>query len=344
MLRSALAAAALLALAVPAAALAESVEIEVNAKVISGTKERPTLNVHATEDAIDIVLTLQREDGKRYKHRTGPMAAGSVKKIPIDVPPGREWKFTGSAERRYGKTIETLGLSFVAEIILPVKLELDKSKVDMENHTLVLKSSRKCQKIEVEVTGDLGQDLGKTTVDFGGAAPGTPLEVKWNQGDGNPMKIVLRVWDTDNFYEGIELYPWHIYIPHEEVNFATGSFKIEKAEEPKLDSSIEQVKEAIEKYGKWADIKLFIAGHTDTVGPTDSNRTLSLNRARAIAEWFRRHGLRIPVLFEGFGEEALKVQTADETDELANRRVEYIVAIEPPSISHARAASWKSVR
>jgi len=335
---------AALVLALPLVARAESVEIEVNAKVISGTKERPSLNVHATEDAMDIVLKLEREDGKKYTNRTGPMAAGSVRKIPIDVPPGREWKFTGTAERRYGKTIETLGVNFVAEVILPVKLAVDESKVDMAAHSLVLTSSRKCAKVDVEVTGDMGQDMGKTSIPFDGAAPGTPLPIKWNQGDGNPMKIVLRVWDTDNFYEGLELFPWHIYIPHEEVNFATGSFKIEAKEEPKLSSSMGQVGEAISQYGKYADIKLFVAGHTDTVGPTESNRTLSLNRARAIAEWFRRHGLRIPVMFEGFGEEALKVPTADETDELANRRVEYIVAIEPPSISQKRAATWKTAR
>lgn len=342
MRRSALVAALLLV--VPAVAQAESVEIEVNAKVISGTKEKPSLGVHATEDAMDIVLKLEREDGKKFSFRTGPMAAGSVRKFNIDVPPGREWKFTGSAERRYGKTIETLGVNFVAEIILPVKLVVDEAKVDMKAHTLVLTSSRKCQKVDVEVTGDMGQDMGKTTVDFSGAAPGTPLTVKWNQGDGNPMKIVLRVWDTDNFYEGLELFPWHIYIPHEEVNFATGSFKIEAKEEPKLDSSLDEIGKAVTEFGKFAEIKLFVAGHTDTVGPTESNRTLSFNRARVIAEWFRRHGLRIPVLYDGFGEEALKVQTADETDELANRRVEYIVAIEAPSISPNRKAAWKPVR
>ncbi|MGC4123068.1 MAG: OmpA family protein [Myxococcales bacterium] len=342
MLRTALA--AVLLVVAPAAVYAESVEIEVNAKVISGTKEKPSLGIHATEDAMDIVVTLEREDGKKFKMRTGPMAAGSVKKLPIDVPPGREWKFTGSAERRYGKTIETLGLNFVAEIVLPVKLVVDESKVDMKNQSLVLTSSRKCQKVEVEVTGDQGQDMGKTTVEFGGAAPGTPLDVKWNQGDGNVMKIVLRVWDTDNFYEGLELFPWHIYIPHEEVNFATGSFKIEKPEEPKLDSSLGEIDTAIKQYGKFADIKLFVVGHTDTVGPTDSNRTLSFNRAKAIAEWFRRHGLRIPLFYDGFGEEALKVQTPDETDELQNRRVEYIVAIEAPNISQNRKAAWKPVR
>lgn len=335
---------AALLLAVPALARAESVEIEVNAKVLSGTREKPNLAIHATENAKDIVIKLKREDGKTYTLRTGAMAAGSVKKVPIDVPPGREWKFTGTAERTWGGTVETLGVNFVAEVILPVKIEVDKSKVDLANHTLVLTSSRRVAKIDVEVTGDMGQDLGKTTVPFDGAAPGTPLTLKWNQGDGNAMKIVLRVWDPDNFYEGLELFPWHIYIPHEEVNFATGSFKIEPKEEPKLQVSKGDIDDAIGKYGKYADIKLFIAGHTDTVGPTDSNRTLSINRARAIAEWFRRRGLRIPVMFEGFGEEALKVQTADETDELGNRRVEYIVGIEPPEISKARAGNWKPAR
>ena len=335
---------AVLVLALPLVARAESVEIEVNAKVISGTKEKPSLGLHVTEDAMEIVLRLEREDGKKYTHRTGPMAAGSVRKVPLDVPPGREWKFTGSAERRYGKTIETLGVNFVAEVILPVKLVVEESKVDMKAQTLVLTSSRRCAKVEVEVTGDMGQDMGKTTVDFGGAAPGTPLNVKWNQGDGNPMKILLRVWDTDNFYEGLELFPWHIYIPHEEVNFATGSFKIEKQEEPKLEASLSEIGSAVTQYGKFAEIKLFVVGHTDTVGPDESNRALSLNRARSIAEWYRRHGLRIPVRFDGFGEEALKVQTADETDEPANRRVEYIVAIEPPTISPKRAAAWKTVR
>ena len=328
----------------PRLARAESIEFEVTPKVFAGGKEKPTLTVHATEDAMDVVLQLKRSDGKSFRYRTGPIAGGTFRKFGLEVPPGREYRFTGTLERRYGKTVESLDVDFVAESVVPAKIGLDKSTVDMAAHTLVLTSTRKTSKVEVEVTGDQGEELGKTRVPFDAAPPGTPLEVKWNQGEGNPMKIVLRVWDTDDFYEGLELFPWHIYIPHEEVNFATGSFKIEPGEEPKLASSLEQIGEAIAKYGKYADIKLFIAGHTDTVGPADSNRVLSLNRARVIAEWFRRHGLRIPVLFDGFGEEALKVATRDETDEPANRRVEYIVAIEPPAISPSHAASWKAVR
>lgn len=55
-------------------------------------------------------------------------------------------------------------------------------------------------------------------------------------------------------------------------------------------------------------------------------------------------GLRVRVLYEGFGEDALNAATADETEEVRNRRAEYIVAIEPRVVSQVRPASWKQLR
>ena len=72
-------------------------------------------------------------------------------------------------------------------------------------------------------------------------------------------------------------------------------------------------------------VKLFIAGYTDTVGTPADNRKLSLERARAIAAWFRDRGLPLPIEYAGFGEEVLRVKTPDETDNAANRRADYIV-------------------
>ena len=62
-------------------------------------------------------------------------------------------------------------------------------------------------------------------------------------------------------------------------------------------------------------MRLYVAGHTDTVGPDAKNRKLSLDRARAIAAYFRKKGLTIPIAFAGFGEDVLKVKTADSVDE-----------------------------
>lgn len=337
----------LLALAVllaPAAAGAESIEFEVKPKVYAGGKERPTITIHTVEDCDDVVVKLRRADGKALRFRTGRIPAGTVRKFALELPAGREMRFTGSIERRKGGSIESLDLDFAAELIVPPTLRVDPAKVDLAAHRLELTSTRKVSKVEVEVTGDRGEDLGKTEVPFDAAVPGTPLKVEWKQAEGTVMRISLRVWDTDRFYQGLELFPWHVSIPHEEVNFASGSSRVEAAEEPKLASSLEQIQDAVERYGRFADLKLFVVGHTDTVGGADANRALSLQRARAICEYFRKHGLRVPIFFDGYGEDALKLATPDETDEVANRRAEYIVAIVPPPIAGARAASWKALR
>jgi hypothetical protein len=45
-----------------------------------------------------------------------------------------------------------------------------------------------------------------------------------------------------------------------------------------------------------------------------------------------KNGLDVPIAFEGFGETSLLVPTKDEEDEPRNRRVDYILAIDPPSL------------
>jgi outer membrane protein OmpA-like peptidoglycan-associated protein len=82
-------------------------------------------------------------------------------------------------------------------------------------------------------------------------------------------------------------------------------------------------------------------GHTDTVGTADHNLTLSRRRARSISAWFKGHGLKLPIAFEGMGETSPLVKSGDEVDEPRNRRVDYIVALDPPSLP-AGPFSWKA--
>ena len=56
------------------------------------------------------------------------------------------------------------------------------------------------------------------------------------------LKIFLQCYDTDGFYNGVELFPWKIEVPHEDVNFLTGKWTIEALEYPKLKDAIDQVK------------------------------------------------------------------------------------------------------
>jgi hypothetical protein len=54
--------------------------------------------------------------------------------------------------------------------------------------------------------------------------------------------------------------------------------------------------------------------------------------------------LKIPIAFEGFGESALLVKTADEVDEPRNRRADYILSVEEPVFkSSGFRPSWSRV-
>jgi outer membrane protein OmpA-like peptidoglycan-associated protein len=105
-------------------------------------------------------------------------------------------------------------------------------------------------------------------------------------------------------------------------------------------STINEVLHKVEGKGL-GTITLFIAGHTDTRGSAEHNMTLSRSRAESIANWFVKEGLCVPIAYEGFGETALKKLTADEVDEPENRRVDYILSVEPPTIKKGAAAAWK---
>jgi outer membrane protein OmpA-like peptidoglycan-associated protein len=123
----------------------------------------------------------------------------------------------------------------------------------------------------------------------------------------------------------VELVPWSVVVEHEDVNFRTDSAVIDPEESKKLDAAVEKIGAIIKRSEKFMKMKLYVAGHTDTVGPADKNRKLSLARARAIAAYFRGHGIALPIAVAGFGETVLKVQTPDETDERANRRADYVL-------------------
>jgi len=235
-------------------------------------------------------------------------------------------------------------LKFEAALLPALGLTVDKSDVDVDARRLRFKTSRPAKKARVTVLMDTGKVAFDDEVIFDATDASRPLEVGWPEAPGRVLKIVLRAQDAQSFFTGMELFPWRVDIPHEEVNFDTGKWDVRPGERAKLDASFGLIADAVRKYGHLADIKLYVAGHTDTVGGTDSNRTLSLNRARSIGAYLKKRGLRAPIFYDGLGEEALLVPTADEKDEAKNRRAEYIVAVEPPEVQNARVQpSWRKL-
>jgi outer membrane protein OmpA-like peptidoglycan-associated protein len=133
-----------------------------------------------------------------------------------------------------------------------------------------------------------------------------------------------------------------VNIPHEELNFESDSDVIRSADVPKLEASLQKITDVVSKHTSLGQITLFVVGHTDTVGTPEHNITLSRKRARAIAAWFKGHGIKIAIAYEGLGESVPLVKTADEVDEPRNRRADYILSLEPPRLSSGEIA-WKSL-
>ncbi len=235
------------------------------------------------------------------------------------------------------------GEAFPAQDKKPsLQVQIDRDKVDLAGHKLEVKLSRAADKVKLKVVGMSGAVLADVEKSFGGAAAGTPLEVSWTpSSEEDVAKIEVWGYDTDGYYAGVAITPWKVSVPHEELNFETDSDVIRPSEVPKLEASLQKIADTLTRYTEIGKISLFVVGHTDTMGSTEHNLTLSRKRARAIAAWFKAHGLKSPIAFEGVGKAGLLVKTADQVDEPRNRRVDYILGIEPPPLPTGDF-SWKT--
>lgn len=320
---------ALLTCLVSSVALADAVDVSITNRVLKG-KGWPTVHVAILEPIAGFKLELTREGGKAQQWKGGGKP-GVTRHLELDQPDGiAKWAGQLSVNLPNGQT-SSMPLEFETEVVGPLTLTIDKDKdVDLAGRKLRFSINQPIGKVHLKVLMDSGAAVVDDDITFNGEPAGTKLEVSWPKATGNVLRIDLRAYGQSGAFNGVELTPWRIDIPHEEVNFASGKWDVTATEAPKLEASLKLIQEAISKFSSLADIKLYVVGHTDSVGANASNRTLSFNRARSIGAWFRSRGVRIPVFVDGAGEDALLVQTPDETDEPRNRRAEYIISIEEP--------------
>jgi outer membrane protein OmpA-like peptidoglycan-associated protein len=230
-----------------------------------------------------------------------------------------------------------------------LRVQVDKSKVDLKEHRLEVKMSLPPGKVKIEVYSETDAVLADEEHDFTGHPAGAPLIVTWKpSSDAAVGRIELHASDASGVGSwSFQIAPWFVPIPHEDVNFQTGSSEIQPGEAPKLEAAyatIEKVLAEDKAHGRMhPGMTLFIAGHTDTVGGAGPNLKLSQERARSIASWFRKRGVHMPISYEGFGETSLAVKTADNVDEVRNRRADYVLSDGPPSYSAAFRPSWKRI-
>jgi outer membrane protein OmpA-like peptidoglycan-associated protein len=246
--------------------------------------------------------------------------------VRLETPDG------GSAE---------LPLSFTVEVRSPLQFQVSPGDWDREAHTLVIHPSRPLKAAVARVIG-----IGGREIDGGPAVLADPLAPRFAFGTTEEvLQIQVEAQDDAGVRALLTLSPWFYAIPHDDVVFASGSSVITPEEEPKLARVWTDVRGVLDKYGSVVQIRLYVAGYTDTVGSAESNRALSRSRAKAIASWFARQGFPGEVWWQGFGEDVLAVPTPDETDASPNRRALYLLAADaPPASRDLPSADWVRLR
>jgi len=231
----------------------------------------------------------------------------------------------------------------------PIHVTYDTAHLDLDKHVLQFRPSRTVSEATLTAIGEDGSELGTGSATYTDDKAGAWLAISWTQPEHTKvMMLKLRVAAADGAATNVQLVPWSVSVDHEDVNFSSDSAVIEPDEAKKLDASLAKIEDVVGHAGKFMKVQLYIAGHTDTVGPSAKNRKLSLDRAVAIGRYFKTKGLAVPIAVAGFGEDVLKVKTADNTDERANRRADYVIgpaAGTPPfggAYLKAKAA-WKAL-
>ena len=313
------------------AARADMVEISMRQGVPG--KAPPAILLRVLEPIRGFHLRLRRNDGQVVEVKE-KAKVGQVRTVALPQPDGR-FHYEGTLEitDREGAPAE-LPLSFDAEQWGPLKLEVDKSRdVDLAGRKLQLRLNRPAARALVEVFHESGDLSWQGEFTYAGEPAGTALEASWGKVEGEVLRISVRAFDAAGSYATLELFPYSVHVPHDEVVFDSGKSDIRPDQRPRLEAPLEELRRRVERASRWAPVELYVVGHTDRVGDAARNRTLSLARARAIGQYFRSRGVRVPIFVEGFGEEVPRLATPDETPEEQNRRVDYILSVGAPGFA-----------
>lgn len=311
-------------------AFANDIELGVLPSVPVGKK--PTLTIKVKKDLASGQLELKNTGGGSHRQALKETEAG--KDIVIELPHGKvgKVKWTGTLSVVFADdTTGSMPVSFSTEVLGSFRFTVKDEDVDLANHTLIVTSEHDTAKIELEVFTDEGALLAGTAKELDKVKAGTPMKVEWSpRTAGDVLRIHVTVHDPATAFQTSDLFPYAIGIPHEDVEFETGKDTVRASEEPKLQAAIAEIEKALKRFGPalQADkhgLRLMVTGHTDTVGNAAGNKALSDRRAQSIAKWFGRAGVRVPIYARGMGEDDLKVETPDETENQSNRRVDYDV-------------------
>src|SRR5207249_3254130 len=112
---------------------------------------------------------------------------------------------------------------FAVTVMGGIRVWVGKGGFSLAKRVVRLSATRPLVKAEVEVMGEGGKSLGKTERALAKTDAEGRYEVFWEQEPGDVKKVVATGFDADGFWARVEVVPFAIFVPHEEVVFAFGS-------------------------------------------------------------------------------------------------------------------------
>lgn len=341
------------------AAHADPLRMGLTSKV--SAPDRPTLSLTAEQAVSDLRIDVEPDTSDGKPAETSPqsfkekkLAAGKKVTFPIGSGKTGATRWHGMIQCQVGGKLWKRSIDFETDVSTRLEIRFDPNyyskHINLAEHYVEVQFSAPASRGEITVTADDGSDVGNGQATFSDEAPGSWLRLSWTpRAAKNPESVVLRLaiklYDATGNFGTIDLYPWAVSVPHVDVNFETASFEISDGERAKLDESLGKINGVLDRVERtllsFAERgivaspprpKLYVNGHTDTVGGDPENLTLSRNRARAIATYFHTHGFKMPTFFAGCGERQPRIKTPDNTDEARNRRADYTLALESPPL------------
>ncbi len=316
----------------PLAAFAQDLPVQLHVQdMVNLPRETPRATVTATAQVQSLVVTV-REGGRSVLRRSlGRMRSGASRVLGWRAEPGvHQYTFTLSGRGPAGTS--TISLDVPVTVMRPLVIDVRRETIDLDERVIRFRVNNPAGRAHLTILSDRGVTLHDADTDLHGAAAGSTLEARWPVQTATIARMNLRVYDVSDSWGEYEVTPFAVEIPHDDVVFPTAVWDIPATEQPKLDVARDRILAAIREHGRDMVARLYIIGHTDTVGQPGDNLLLSQRRARAIAQYFHdRGGITIPVLSRGFGETALAVPTPDNTPEPRNRRAQYILSAQAPA-------------
>jgi len=317
-----------------AAACAQDVALPVQVHVhdmVNLPRESPQITVTATDPVQSLVVTIT-EGGRGVLRRSlGRMRQNASRVLGWRAQPGVH-QYTIALSGRVAAGTARTQLDVPVTVMRPLVIDVRRETIDLEERVIRFRVNNPAGHAQLTIVSDGGVTLSDADTDLHGAAPGQTLEVRWPAQTATIARMNLRVYDVSDSWGEYEVTPFSVEIPHDDVVFPTAQWDIPPGERGKLDVAYDRILAAIHEHGRDLVARLYVAGHTDTVGSPADNMQLSQRRAMSIARYFRqRGGITLPILARGFGESAPAVRTPDNTDEPRNRRAQYILSAQPPA-------------